>query len=319
MYVFLDMLVEPMVDLPNLFVTSRQAFVCMDREEEVIRFPVSVRHARNGAETGPLQTIELAGVRVSFPEAKRPALEQVDCTLRRGETVAVVGAVGAGKTTLLRLLSGLVLPDEGEVRINGIPSARIAWDDYRRRVGYAPQESLLFSETIRENVELGREHAGPAGRAVEARSWFQTLLDLVHLDEEIRRFPLQEETVLGQKGTRVSGGQRQRISIARALFARPELILFDDATASLDAKNEDRLWNGLRELAPEAIVVVVSHRIATVARADRILVLDRGRLIDSGTHDELAGRCEPYRRFRHREEGLATLRTAATAGFEPPA
>ena len=125
--------------------------------------------------------------------------------------------------------------------------------------------------------------------------------------------PEGSETVLGQKGTRVSGGQRQRISIARALYARPELILFDDATASLDAENEDRLWNGLREIVPEAIVVVVSHRIATVARADRILVLERGHLVDSGTHQELIRRCPAYQRFRQREAG----RTAVAPGAAP--
>lgn len=328
MYVYLDMLVEPMVDLPNLFVTSRQAFVCMDREEEVIRFPVSVRHSESGASMGPLRTIELRGVTVEFPDSLRPALEGIDLTLGRGETVAIVGEVGSGKTTLLRVLSGLVQPTRGEVRINDRPIDEIRWDDYRRTLGYAPQESLLFSESIRENIELGRssdEHiqkgsdADSSGRTTEqamvasgvgstngaqqdARgAWFDRLLKLVHLDVEVGRMPDEAETVLGQKGTRISGGQRQRISIARALYSHPELILLDDATASLDAKNEDRLWNGLREFAPEAIVVVVSHRIATVARADRIVVLDRGRLVDSGTHQDLIPRCELYQRFRERE------------------
>lgn len=340
MYVYLDMLVEPMVDLPNLFVTSRQAFVCMDREEEVLRFPVSVRHAESGAAMGPLRSIELRGVATTFPGANRPALQGIDLTLRRGETVAIVGEVGSGKTTLLRLLSGLVGADEGEVLVNDQPIDQIRWDDYRRSLGYAPQESLLFSESIRENIELGRdldardsEHARAAdqihtgerahaaddardGELVRAASgasrnqWLDRLLELVHLDVEVAKMAQGAETVLGQKGTRISGGQRQRVSIARALYARPELILFDDATASLDAKNEDRLWNGLRELAPEAIVVVVSHRIATVARADRIIVLDRGRMVDSGTHDELIARCPAYQSFRDRESKRAASHLA---------
>lgn len=317
MYVYLDMLVEPMVDLPNLFVTSRQAFVCMDREEEVLRFPVSVRHSETGEAMGPLRKIELRGVTASFPGANRQALQGIDLTLRRGEMVAVVGEVGSGKTTLLRLLAGLVRADRGEVLVNDRPIEQIRWDDYRRTLGYAPQESLLFSESIRENIELGRDgnvdsddpDRAEDGRRGEDRPsrnrWLDRLLALVHLDVEVAKMPRGVETVLGQKGTRISGGQRQRVSIARALYARPELILFDDATASLDAKNEDRLWNGLRELAPEAIVVVVSHRIATVARADRIVVLDRGRMVDSGTHDELFARCPAYQRFRDRESKRA--------------
>ena len=344
MYVYLDMLVEPMVDLPNLFVTSRQAFVCMDREEEVLRFPVSVRHSETGAAMGPLRSIELRRVAASFPGANRPALQGIDLTLRRGETVAIVGEVGSGKSTLLRLLSGLVRADEGEVLVNDQPIEQIRWDDYRRSLGYAPQESLLFSESIRENIELGRdvddardgEHTraadhiregapghtgddthggahGPAagdwrdGDGASRNQWLDRLLGLVHLDVEVAKMAQGAETVLGQKGTRISGGQRQRVSIARALYARPELILFDDATASLDAKNEDRLWNGLRELAPEAIVVVVSHRIATVARADRIVVLDRGRMVDSGTHHELIARCPAYQSFRDRESKRAAI------------
>ncbi|MCA9728666.1 MAG: ABC transporter ATP-binding protein [Candidatus Eisenbacteria bacterium] len=312
MYVYLDMLIEPMVDLPNLFVTSRQAFVCMDREEEVIRFPVSVRHDETGRAPGPLRAIEIQGATVQFAGATRPALQEVDLELRRGETVAVVGEVGAGKSTLLKLLAGLVETDTGEVRINGAPVRDMRWEDLRRQIGYAPQESLLFSETIRENVELGRaaRQGAAAGDDHRASGWLDRLLRLVNLDAEIRAMPAGAETVLGQKGTRVSGGQRQRISIARALFGYPELILLDDATASLDAENEDRLWNGLREIAPEAIVVVVSHRIATVARADRIVVLERGRLVDSGTHSDLISRCEPYQRFRHREEDRGALRGA---------
>jgi len=110
------------------------------------------------------------------------------------------------------------------------------------------------------------------------------------------------ETVLGQKGAKVSGGQRQRISISRALYGRPQLLLLDDCTASLDAENEDRLWNGLRGALPDTAVLLVSHRLATIRRADRIVVLDDGRVTDTGTHRELAGRCEVYRRFLERVE-----------------
>jgi ABC-type multidrug transport system fused ATPase/permease subunit len=140
--------------------------------------------------------------------------------------------------------------------------------------------------------------------------WVLRVLAVARMEDELAVLPQGTETVLGQKGSKVSGGQRQRISIARSLYGRPELLLLDDCTASLDAENEDRLWAGLRAVLPDATVLLVSHRLATIRRADRILVLDGGRLADQGTHDELATRCLVYRRFLEREEERARVTAA---------
>jgi ATP-binding cassette, subfamily B, bacterial len=296
-YIYLDMLVQPMWDLPNLVVTSRQAFVCIDREEELMQFPVTVAHAETGSALAQLETIEFD--RVSFEYAEgRPVLHDVSFDVRRGETVALVGPVAAGKSTILKLTCGLLLPDQGTIRANGRPISEWRWEDFRDRVGYAPQDSLLFSQPIRENVSMGR--VVPDGGAEE--EWVRRVLAVAQMEAELAEMPLGIETELGQKGAKVSGGQRQRISIARALYHGPELLLLDDCTSSLDAKNEDRLWVGLRAILPDATVLLVSHRLATIRRAGRILVFDRGRLCDSGTHEELAGRSEVYRRFLERAE-----------------
>ena len=304
-FVYLDMLVQPMWDLPNLVVTSRQAFVSIDREEELIRFPVEVEHRGEGAPLPGLETLAFEGVGFVFEEG-RAALEGISFQADRGTVLAVVGPVASGKSTLLKLTAGLLLPSAGRILVNGRPLADWRWDDYRARLGYAPQDSLLFSESIRENVSMGRPVPPGAGGS----DWVYRVLAVARMEDELAVLPQGTETVLGQKGSKVSGGQRQRISIARSLYGRPELLLLDDCTASLDAENEDRLWAGLRAVLPDATVLLVSHRLATIRRADRILVLDAGRLADQGTHDELASRCLVYRRFLEREEERARVTAA---------
>ena len=304
-FIYLDMLVQPMWDLPNLVVTSRQAFVSIDREEELIRFPVEVEHREEGASLPGLETLAFEGVGFVFEEG-RAALEGISFQADRGTVLAVVGPVASGKSTLLKLTAGLLLPSAGRILINGRPLADWCWNDYRARLGYAPQDSLLFSESIRENVSMGRPVPPGAGGS----DWVLRVLAVARMEDELAVLPQGTETVLGQKGSKVSGGQRQRISIARSLYGRPELLLLDDCTASLDAENEDRLWAGLRAVLPDATVLLVSHRLATIRRADRILVLDGGRLADQGTHDELATRCLVYRRFLEREEERARVTAA---------
>jgi ABC-type multidrug transport system fused ATPase/permease subunit len=304
-FIYLDMLVQPMWDLPNLVVTSRQAFVSINREEELIRFPVEVEHRGEGASLPRFETLAFEGVRCAY-EKGRPALEGISFQAHRGTVLAVVGPVASGKSTLLKLTAGLLLPSEGHILVNGRPLSEWRWDDYRTRIGYAPQDSLLFSESIRENVSMGRPVPPNAGGG----DWVHRVLAVARMEDELAVLPLGTETVLGQKGSKVSGGQRQRISIARSLYGQPELLLLDDCTASLDAENEDRLWAGLRAVLPDATVLLVSHRLATIRRADRILVLDGGRLADQGTHDELATRCPVYRRFLEREEERARVTAA---------
>lgn len=293
-YIYLDMLVQPMWDLPNLLVTSRQAFVCIEREEELIQYPVKISHSLRGERLSSFRSLEFNDVRFRY-DGDRDAVSVVSFRIDRGEIVALVGPVASGKTTILKLAAGLLAPDEGEIRVNGLPLAAFNHDTFRSVIGYTPQDSLLFSETIRENVSMGRP-------AEDADAWIRSVLEVAQMDGELSAMKDGIETVLGQKGAKVSGGQRQRISISRALYGRPELMLLDDCTASLDAENEDRLWNGLRGALPDTAVLLVSHRLATIRRADRIVVLDGGSVTDTGTHLELANRCEVYRRFLERAE-----------------
>jgi ATP-binding cassette subfamily B protein len=297
-YIYLDMLIYPMMDLPNLFVTARQAFVSIDREEEILRHPVVVQRTVSNADPARIAEVALEGVRFRYREEARPALDGVNLRVASGERVAVVGPVASGKTTLLRLLAGLVPAQNGEYRVNGAPIGSWDWDRLRRRIGYVPQESHLFSESIAENVAFGRE-SDPA--------WIRRCLEISQMAPDLDVMGAGIDTQLGQRGMLVSGGQKQRIAIARALAGRPDLLLLDDCTASLDARNEDRFWTDLEEAFPDSTVFIVSHRLATIRRADRIIVLERGRLVDEGTHDTLVLSSEVYRAFLVKEERKSHL------------
>ncbi|MEZ6184808.1 MAG: ABC transporter ATP-binding protein [Planctomycetota bacterium] len=263
-YLYLGLLLAPMMDLPNLFVTGRQAFVCIDRLQELERFdPEGARGAFTGeARFARFERLEVKDL--GFAYGEQPVLDAPDLRLGRGEKLAVVGPIGAGKTTLVRLLAGQLLGASGELRLNDAPFAAFEGRSVRQRVGYVPQDPVLFATTVRENVTLGRP---------EDPERLALALELAGLTDEVARFPGGLEHRLGLRGRGVSGGQRQRLTLARALYGDPELLLLDDVTAALDAENEDRVWERLLETWPEVSVLVVTHRAATAARMDRSLRL----------------------------------------------
>ena len=283
-YVYLDLLVHPIQDLPNLIVTARQAFVSIDRIEELRRFPAPEPPPAE-ATSPPFKVVQLRAVTCAYEEG-RTVLDAVSLELRRGERVAVVGAVGSGKTTLIRLLAGLVRPVSGEILLDGRPLADLRVPGFRRRLGYVPQESLLFGETILENVTLG-EPVDPE----HVRRCFA----VAQLEEDLARLENGLQTQLGERGGLISGGQKARIAVARALARRPELLLLDDSTAALDAHTEERFWTSLEREFPDLTTLVTSHRLATVRRADRVIYLERGRVRDEGRHEELLARSAQYR------------------------
>ncbi|MBN1944081.1 MAG: ABC transporter ATP-binding protein [Bradymonadales bacterium] len=285
-YVYLDMLMRPMFDLPNLVVTARQAAVCMDREQEILCDPGTM--ATGGDRPlADLEEIRLAQVAVGY-DSDHPVVIDISLTVKKGEHLALVGPVASGKTTLLKTIAGLLPPQAGRILVNGQPLDVWRQEDYWAMIGYVPQESLLFSESIRENVVLGRP---------QAEDGLEMALRVAQLETELVAMPQGVQTVLGQKGGLISGGQKQRIAIARALAHRPDLFLLDDCTASLDAATEDRFWSAFQEVRGDAALITVSHRVATIKRADRILVLHRGRIASEGTHESLASTCPVYAEF----------------------
>jgi len=293
-YMFVDQLWRPMLDIPQLFVAGRQAFVCIDRLEEMNDFEREKEESddRGGEPVDAIESIVFEGVTFRY-DGRRPAVDAVDLSLPRGRKLAVVGPVGSGKSTIARLLSGEFRPSAGRILVNGRDLAETDLTDYRRRVGYIPQEALLFSDTVRENVSFGRGHGD---------DHVSGALRIAQVEAEVGEFPNGLDEMLGQRGVRVSGGQRQRLAIARAVIGDPDVLIMDDVTAALDAENEERLWDAIEERRDDVTAVLVTHRISTARRADEILVLDRGRVVDRGTHDELIGRCTLYRRLASQRE-----------------
>ncbi len=203
-------------------------------------------------------------------------------TVEPGETVALVGRSGSGKTTLIKLLAGLLEPTEGEIRFDGFELRTLDYRTLRRKIGFVLQESYLFDDSIAANIAFG-ETAPDATRVAWAAK-------AANAHEFVERLPLGFDTRVGESGLRLSGGQQQRIAIARALYHRPPILLFDEATSALDTESERAVKESLDELLVGRTSFVIAHRLSTVRDANRIIVLERGRIVESGTHDELMAR-----------------------------
>ncbi|HPC71901.1 MAG TPA: ABC transporter ATP-binding protein [Treponema sp.] len=301
-YNYLGMLIYPILDIPQLFVSGKRAFVNIDRLEELARFsavsasdttgPASSPQA-SAASTLTFQSLSLENVYFHYPDRQSPALSGITLSVQPGERIAILGPVGAGKSTLLKLMAGLLPPERGRILINGKARSEYAQETLARLISYVPQEALLFSGTIRENVAFGKAGAGQDISPEE----FETAVSIAQMKREIEAFALGDKTVLGQRGISLSGGQKQRLAIARALARKAQVLLLDDITASLDAANEDLLWQALTEHYRNMTCLVVSHRLSTLQYVDRILFLDQGKIQALGRHEELQDSSPAYRAF----------------------
>jgi len=233
--------------------------------------------------------IELSSVTFTYPGEKRAALGNISLKVAKGQIVAIVGKSGGGKTTLVNLLPRFYAPTTGEILIDGVDISTARIDSLRGQFGIVSQEVILFNDTVRANIAYGKPTADMKEIEAAART--------AYAHDFIMELPGGYETVIGERGTRLSGGQRQRLSIARAILKNPPILILDEATSSLDSASEMMVQQALENLMENRTTFVIAHRLSTIMRADKIIVLDKGIIAESGTHDELYARGGLYKRL----------------------
>src|SRR5687767_12687009 len=277
----------PLQELGNIINTYRETEVSLENFRKILSIPKDPKPA-NPVPIEELNTLEFRDVSFTHQTASTPALSDISFTVKRGDTIAFVGPSGAGKTTLVKLLVGLYPPKQGEILYNGLSSEVIDLDHLRERIGFVTQDSQLFSGTIRENLLFVSPNATDA-----------ECLDVLHkaaAHSLLARADKGLDTVIGEGGVKVSGGEKQRLSIARALLRKPHLLVFDEATSSLDSLTEEEISRTMRDVANsrEVITILIAHRLSTVMHADRIYVLERGKIVEAGQHQDLLDRTGLY-------------------------
>jgi ABC-type multidrug transport system fused ATPase/permease subunit len=243
---------------------------------------------REGKAVGALsEGIQFDGVRFAYNEEDGDVLHDINISVPANQTVALVGESGAGKSTLVDMMSLLLPPREGEIRIDGVPHDEIDLTSWRGQIGYVSQETVVFDDTVANNISLWQ---GDIEEDPALRERVYHAAERAHAHHFIQDLPNGYQTVVGDRGVRLSGGQKQRLFVARELFKQPNLLLLDEATSDLDTASEQHIQSSIDALQGEVTVVIIAHRLSTVKNADRVYVLDEGRVVEEGSYHELRAR-----------------------------
>ena len=295
---FLAFLIAPVVQVVAIGTQLTEAIAGLDRTSEILAETDEEKDPQRTVPLGPVQgTVKFVDVVFAYDPAK-PVLHAISLDAAPGTVTALVGPSGSGKSTIISLLCAFHKPDSGQVLIDGVDLATVRLGDYRTQLGVVLQESFLFDGTIRENVQFSRPDATEEEVLNACR--------IARVDEFAERFPEGYATIVGERGVKLSGGQRQRISIARAILANPRILILDEATSSLDSESEAMIQEGLSYLMRGRTTFVIAHRLSTIRRADQILVVEDGRIVERGTHAELYDSNGRYWDLYTRQHGLQT-------------
>jgi ATP-binding cassette subfamily B protein len=304
----------PLQELGNIINIYRETEVSLQNFQEILDTPRD-RKPQDPIPLEELMTLHFDHVSFQHHSASVLALDKISFSAARGDTVAFVGPSGAGKTTLVKLLVGLYAPQAGEILYNNIPASRVDLDELREKIGFVTQDTQLFAGSIRENLLF----VNPDATDEECTE----VLHKAAAESLLARADKGLSTLIGEGGVKVSGGEKQRLSIARALLRRPQLLVFDEATSSLDSITEEEITRTIREVAgnQEAITVLIAHRLSTIMHADRIYVLERGRIVECGRHSQLVDKKGLYyamwRQQVGEQEGAEVVAKVGGTGRDP--
>ncbi|MGE7765203.1 ABC transporter ATP-binding protein [Peribacillus sp. NPDC096540] len=283
-----------------LIMVISRAKASAERVTEIFVTPIDLDEGMMESQSGVVKagSIEFQDVSFRYPGSGTPVLKNLSFTVEAGESLAIIGATGSGKTSLFQLIPRLYEVESGSIYIDSQDVKNIPLDSLRKRIGYVPQEALLFSGSIKNNIAWGKENATMEELMIAAQH--------AQVHETVMKLPKQYETQLGQKGVNLSGGQKQRLSIARALVRRPKILLLDDSTSALDLKTESKLLTALKSYT--CTTLIITQKISTAMEADKILLLENGEVLAEGKHEELIKTSTLYRKIVHSqfgEEGIS--------------
>lgn len=304
--VVVAMLAWPLVRFGWVLTLYQRGIVSMNRISEVLNTPVEISDGEKTNHAAQINSGSICFDHVYFRYATEKhesswTLEDITFSVKAGETLAIVGPTGSGKTTIISLLCRLYDPDKGSIRIDGQNIEQYSLDTLRTSLGCAPQDSFVFSDTIRENIRM----ANP----VMEETAINQACDIACFSKDLDEMPAGLDTLLGERGINLSGGQKQRLMLARAIARDPVILLLDDTLSSVDADTEQAILHGLRNVMATRTCIIISHRVSAIAHADHIIVLNEGQIVEHGSHDDLIKGNGLYKRMYHRQMLEAKLNT----------
>ncbi|MFJ7680462.1 ABC transporter ATP-binding protein [Peribacillus butanolivorans] len=301
--VYLGMLIWPMIAVGELINVMQRGNASLDRVQDTLSYEADVKNSLKPERVSNPEDIKFDQVSFTYPSSTVVNLSNISVQLERGQTLGIVGKTGSGKTTFVKQLLREYPLGNGEIAFSGMPLEKLELEDIRKWIGYVPQDHFLFSKSVRDNILFGKLDA-TEGELAEA-------IRLADFEKDLTMLPKRLETLVGEKGVALSGGQKQRISIARALIKNPEILILDDSLSAVDAKTETTIIENIQNERSGKTTIITTHRLSAVQHADRIIVLDSGKIIQEGTHEDLLKQNGWYREQYDRQQVDAEMEVRA--------